>query len=220
LTFETDIKPLVTAEAAVLSATLHECLALAIADGRTRNKGIPHDRFPFQLPMSVRCSLRLHLEARDLPQGWQVAGEPRQMGQLLLEQPDLGLQWRFLKERRSGYPGGVPIAGRNPKRRQVWSSDELDLRLPQPSEVPGPPQMTTQLWVWDFDGAPDNPKTGFTQRLVHTLEPGVYGRAVPCDLSLDLLPQGGILDRLTFQGTDENTDFFSVELAETANDEA
>lgn len=58
-----------------------------------------------------------------------------------------------------------------------------------------------------------------TPRRADPLEPGVYGRAVTCDLSLDLLPNGAIFDRLVFEGDADETDFFAVDIAETATDD-
>lgn len=204
-------------EAAALSATLHESVAAALGKARTETKGYPHKMFPHLLPMVTRCALRLDLEGRDVPVGWRISGDPTKMGQLLLANDALGVDLRFLKERRRGYPGGVPPAGSNWRRKRAWSSNDEPL---EGLDVDAPDaERTTILWVWDLDGPAEAADTGFTQRLVHTTAPGVYGRAVPCDLSIDIRPNGEIFDRLKFAGDPEDTDFFGVvELAETAED--
>lgn len=219
--FDREIRPVITDEAAALSATLHEAVAAGLAVARTSARPFPHEKFPHLLPMHVRCAVRMDLEQRALPRGWTPAGDSRLMGQLMLHNEDLRLDLRFLKERRRTYPGGVSPAGRNPTRQHAWREPES---LPFSDEdfaaLAAIEPVTTVLWVWDFEGEAEDPEGGFVQRLVHTIEPGVFGRAVPCDLSLDLLPGGGIFDRLAFAGGDHETDFFpdAVELGETAED--
>lgn len=213
--FEDEIRPFITQEAGLLSGTLNDSISTALGQARSAAKRYPHDKFPFVLPMLLRCAVRLDLEQRALPTGWGIAGNSRLMGQLLLTHEEIPVDLRFLKERRRTRTGGVPHAGRNPSRQRVWSGD-----VAFPFSVSGvEAERTTILWVWDFAGAPTDESGGFTQRLVHTTAPGSYGRAVPCDLSLDLLPGGGIFDRLVFKGGDDSTDFFHVELDETAEDE-
>lgn len=197
-----------------MSGPLNESMATAMGQSRADSRRYPHARFPHAMPMLLRCAMRLELEKAALPPGWELAGDSRLMGQLLLSHPNLAIDLRFLKERRNTYPGGVPVAGRNPARRRAWSAD-----IPLPLHVNVvEPERTTILWVWDFAGKPDDEESGFSQRLVHTTAPGTYGRAVPCDLSIDLLPGGGIFDRLEFAGGDDETDFFHVHLDETAQD--
>ena len=212
--FEQEIRPVITQEAAALSATLTESMATAMGQARVDSRRYSHKDFPHVMPLLLRCAMRMELEKYALPPGWELSGNPRLMGQLLLAQSELAMDLRFLKERRRTYSGGVPPAGRNPARRRAWSAD---IALPFQIDT-NQPERTTILWVWDFDGEPHDEDTGFTQRLVHTLAPGTYGHAVPCDLSLDLLPGGGIFDRLKFAGGEDSTDFFHVQLDETAED--
>ena len=219
--FDREIRPVITDEAAALSATLHEAVAAGLALARTSARPFPHKKFPHLLPMNVRCAVRMDLEQRTLPRGWSLAGNSRLMGQLVLHNMDLGLDLRFLKERRRTYPGGVSPAGRNPTRQHAWREPEaLPFTDEELEALTAVETVTTVLWVWDFDGEPEDLKGGFTQRLVHTVEPGAFGRAVPCDLSLDLLPGGKIFDRLAFTGGQHETDFFAatVELGETVED--
>jgi hypothetical protein len=140
------------------------------------------------------------------------------MGQLLLTNEEHGIDLRFLKERRRTYPGGVPPAGRNRARIAAYSNRDTPLPTLDDDFATGEKERTTILWVWDLVGSLAEEHPAFTQRLVHTTAPGVYGRAVPCDLSLDLLPTGGIFDRLEFVGGETETDFFRVELDETIED--
>ncbi len=68
------------------------------------------------------------------------------------------------------------------------------------------------LLLWDFL---DTRKLDqFTLRIVHTLAPGVYGKAVPCDLIVDVRDGGTIFSHLRFPGSPEDDDFFIVEIAE------
>jgi hypothetical protein len=212
--FEQEVRPFITQEAGVLSGTLTEGMATAMGQARADSRRYPHKKFPHAMPMLLRCGMRMELEKQPLPAGWKLAGDSRLMGQLMLSHPELAIDLRFLKERRRTYSGSVPAAGRNPARRRAWSGD-----IAFPFEVESTePERTTILWVWDFVGEPHDEDTGFTQRLVHTIAPGTYGRAVPCDLSLDLLPGGGIFDRLEFAGGEDSTDFFHVQLDETVED--
>ena len=217
--FDEEIRPIITREAGVLSSTLTESLATSLAYARDDTRRYPPTKFPHAMPMMLRCAMRLELENVSLPDGWELSGDSRLMGQLMLSNKEHGIDLRFLKERRRTYPGGAPPAGRNPSRIAAWSN--RDTPLPslgaQDFEVEEK-QRTTILWVWDLVGSLAEEHPAFTQRLVHTTAPGAYGRAVPCDLSIDLLPAGGIFDRLEFAGGETDTDFFRVELDETVED--
>jgi hypothetical protein len=211
-----DVRSVITAEAEVLSPHLYECVAESLQAARRRLAGLDYSMHPIPLPMVLRAEARERLKQRVLPSGWEVAGESRLMEQLQLEHPGHLFELRFLKERRRAYPGGVPAAGPNSSRRRAWDQYALDLDLDVAAAAP---TLTTFLLVWDLKNS-KNLDDGFTLRVVHPLKPGTYGQAVPCDLSLDLLPGGGIFDRLAFKGDAEDTDLFeNVEIAETANDE-
>lgn len=216
MTFGRDVRPQITAEAQRLAPHLHEGVAGGLGAARRRLAGLSHQSHPVLLPLVMRAEVRECLQARGLPEGWTITGESRLMEQLLLVHTEYRFTLRFLKERRRSYPGGIQPAGRNRARRDVWSSPTLDLG---PEFEPRVPDVITFLWVWDLQD-PHDLDGGFSQRLVHTVEPGVYGRAVPCDLSLELLPGGEIFDRLTFVGDPALTDLFAVEVDESQSDEA
>lgn len=217
--FDDEIRPIITHEAGVLSSTLNESLASALSYARADTRRYPPKKFPHAMPMMLRCAMRLELEGVALPAGWALGGDSRLMGQLLLTNEEHGIDLRFLKERRRSYPGGAPPAGRSPSRIAAWSNRDTPLpSLGRDDLEIVEKQRTTILWVWDLAGSLAEEHPAFTQRLVHPTAPGVYGRAVPCDLSLDLLPTGGIFDRLEFPGGDTDTDFFRVELDETIED--
>lgn len=216
MTFRDDIRPVITAEAETLSPLLHECVAESLAASRRMVAGFDYSEHPVLLPMVLRAEVRERLKNRALPVGWGIGGDSRLMEQLKLTHAKHKFELRFLKERRRTYPGGIPTAGHNQSRRRVWRQQELDLRVSAGFAEQTP---VTFLLVWDLKN-PKDLDEGFTLRVVHTMEPGTYGRAVACDLSLDLLPGGGIFDRLVFVGDEEDTDLFNgVELAEEATDE-
>ncbi len=198
---------LVRNEAQTLALPLFEGMAYAIARAEQRSVGLPHFEFPHLRPLTVRCDLRKHLQLGGLPPTWRLGGNPALMGQLRFEAPNLGLTFRFLKERRRGYPGGTPVAGHNQARRQSWQ---------QPSLVSLPGQATTPtefLVLWDFQTGMED---GFTLRVVHTVEPGVFGRAVRLDMDWAIQPGGVIFEELTFV-SGEDVDFFETEIDQEEN---
>lgn len=206
-----EIRQIIKVQAEALGPALHAGVATALSSSLTRTRGLSHDKYPHLMPLTMRAEMREFLESESFLHGWLVGGDSRKMGQLLLHHPDLDLEMRFLKERRRSYPGGVPVAGKNESRRQQWSNDPLDIVLPRP------PQLMTidplpLLLLWDFL---DTRKLDqFTLRIVHTLAPGVYGKAVPCDLIVDVRDGGTIFSHLRFPGSPEDDDFFIVEIAE------
>lgn len=217
------IRPLVAVETARLAPTLYEAMSLGISGARKRMKGIDLSKYPAQFSGLVRMGVREDLEARSLPSGWSITGDPRQMAQLILVNEEHTLQFRFLKENR-GNRGGVPHAGQNKARRDEWAHREnqlmLDLgdlvaRRPAPLL---PEDSATFLLLW----APADPldlDKGFTLRVVHTVEPGEHQRGVTCDMEIELLQGGEIFDRLEFAGSDEAGDLFQVEIAKENDDE-
>jgi hypothetical protein len=196
-----------------LAPTLHAGMATSLAAARKRTAGVAHDRHPHLLPLTMRAEFRDYLEHEVMPNGWQVGGDSRLMGQLLLTHPELGMEMRFVKERRRSYPGGVPTAGKNPARRQRWAQDPLDLELPgAPTSVINPVNL---LLCWDF-ASPES-RDEFRLRVVHTLAPGAYGSAVPCDLILDVEEGGSIFTRLKFTGSEDDEDLFQIDISEEEN---
>ena len=105
------------------------------------------------------------------------------------------------------------MAGHNTARRQYWTQDTLP-DLPDGQTDTRPSEL---LLLWDLAGT-DPAETAFTLRVVRTLEPGRYGKAVPVDLSLDIDATGGDWERLRFPDSDEPDDFFAVRLDEQADE--
>ncbi|WP_457070829.1 hypothetical protein [Mycobacteroides abscessus] len=184
-----------------------------------RAQGLPRDVFPHFLPLAVRCDLRLVLEGEGLPRGWRLGGNPGLMGQLLLENDEHQISMRFLKERRRTRPGGVPHAGLNRARREAWAQPltlPLDFGTAGGVVILGRPEAKVELLLcWDHA----DPKEGdaFTLRIVHTIAPGTYGSAVPCDLIIDLEHGGGVFTKLIFPGSDDPQDFFPIDISEEEN---
>lgn len=203
----------IESQAKALGPALHAGMAVSLSLAGRRMRGLDHARYPHLLPLTMRVEFREYLEREVLPSGWLVGGDSRAMGQLLLQQPDLGMEMRFVKERRRSYPGGVPHAGKNGARRQRWTQDPLDFDIPgAPIDVINPVNL---LLCWDF--ASRETLDEFRLRIVHTLAPGSYGAEVPCDLILDVEDGGSIFSRLKFAGSDDDEDFFKVEISEEEN---
>lgn len=212
---EMDIREIIETEATNLAPVLHAGASASLAASLTRTRGLQHERYPHLVPLTMRAEMREFLESNAMPHGWQVGGDSRAMGQLLLHQPDLNLEMRFLKERRRTYPSGVPVAGPNKARRGYWVNDPLDLALPE-STPDDDLEMTQLLLLWDFFHPAVRDQ--FTLRLAHTLVPGVYGRAVPCDLIIDVEEGGSIFSHLKFPDSPEDHDLFVVEIEEAPDD--
>lgn len=205
----------ILSEAKRLAPCLHDVVAAGLAKSRSRLGNIEHREHPVLLPLLLRADMRLLLEREVLPDGWELGGDPRLMEQLLFINRDLGLEQRFVKERRRSYPGGIRPAGHNHASRRYYTNPALDLgpnfELPAPSKV-------NLLTAWDLVDASDI-DLGFTLRIVHPLEPGVYGRAVKSDLSIDLLPGGEIFDNREFTGNPALGNIFDeVEVAAEEED--
>jgi hypothetical protein len=207
---KSEIRQIVEVQAQALGPVLHAGAATSLAASLTRNKGLRHDKYPHLMPLTVRAEMREFLESDLVPNGWLIGGDSRKMGQLLLTHADLNMEMQFLKERRRTYPGGVPVAGKNETRRQRWFSDPLDVALPEPPQIETADPVRLLL-LWDFLDAQTLDQ--FTLRIVHTLAPGVYGKAVPCDLIVDVQDGGSIFSHLKFPGSPEDDDFFMVEIA-------
>jgi len=206
-----DWRRIVEAEATILGARLYEGMSVAIASADTRARGLTKTRYPHVRPLLVRCDLREYLESEPLPAGWRVGGNPGLMGQLILVHGDLGLRLRVLKERRKTYPQGVPPAGGNPARRREWQA-----ALPiTHNAARGRVEL---LLLWDYSKT-DEAGAAFTLRIVHTTEAGVYGRAVRCDLDLEVVAGGTVFESLSFIGGDDDEDFFmEVDIDKAEND--
>lgn len=209
-----ETRRVIEVQAEVLGPVLYAGMAASLTAAHARRRGLDHSQYPHLLPLLVRAELREFLDASPMPLGWTVGGDSRKMGQLLLCHDELNLEMRVLKERRTTYPNGIPVAGRNPSRREAWAADPLDLRWASSSTGSRPGQMVRGrqvgqvrlLLVWDF--VEGSRLQEFTLRVVHTIGAGVYGRAVPCDLILDVKDGGEIFKSLEFVGSEEDADFF------------
>lgn len=74
------------------------------------------------------------------------------------------------------------------------------------------------LLLWDFLGPQSLEQ--FTLRIVHPLEAGEYGRAVACDLILDVKDGGEIFKSLEFTGSPGEDDLFSEIEIDVEEDES
>lgn len=200
-----EIRRAIQVQAGVLGPVLHAGVATSLAGALARNRGLQHTKYQHLMPLTMRVEMREYLEANPLANGWRVDGDPRKLGQLLLAHPDLNMEMQFLKERRRTYPGGVPTAGKNKSRRQRWSNDPLDLDLSHAEHVDSTHPVRLLL-LWDFLNA--RTLDQFKLRIVHPLEPGVYGKAVACDLILDVNDGGEIFKSLEFTGSPDDDDLF------------
>lgn len=201
-----DIRQAIEVQAGALGPVLHAGVATSLAGALKRNQGLKHAKYPHLMPLTMRAEMREYLEANPMVNDWKVDGDSRKMGQLLLAQKDLNLEMRFLKERRRSHPGGVPVAGKNKARRDVWADVPLDFALLAAAAPKSEPVRL--LLLWDFLNAQTLDQ--FTLRIVHTLAPGVYGKAVPCDLILDVNDGGEIFKRLEFTGSPDDDDLFGL----------
>lgn len=194
ITMESHTKQLVTIEnirnlAAVVTDSVGEVLNTgmsgALADSEVRLSGLAYPKYPYLFPLLARAQLREFLENADLPEGWHVTGQPQLMGQLMLENHDLGLLVRVLKE-CPVMPGKVPAAGHNLARRRSWTIEEqMELDLPGSEEVSRTATPYRFLYLWDYRDIEDR-LGGFDSRLVMTSKPGKYGAPVPLLLSIPI----------------------------------
>jgi hypothetical protein len=116
-----------------ISLPIYEGVAAGLADalevGR-RQKYVLEREYSFLLSMFARVSMREGWKTSLVPTGWRVGGEPQRMGQTILCSPDNGLRLRLLKENARIYKGGVPTAGHNRARRDLWERQEWQDPLP------------------------------------------------------------------------------------------
>lgn len=205
------VRALVEAQARLLGPRLYEGVAFGIQDAATRAKGFKHTKYPHLRPLLTRASLREFLEAEELPGDWQVDGNPTLMGQLIISEPIMRLSLRVLKERRRTYPGGIPVAGRNPARQRLWQAPLFSLDPPESTAL-----VNELLLLWDYADE-EIVEAGFTLRVVHPIETGVHGRAVRCDLDFNVQAGGTVFETLSFQSDPAVEDFFQADLDVAAN---
>lgn len=188
-----------------LSVELFEGITTGVAGARAMLRALPnrHD-YPHLLPLNARAFMREHWLANGLPGQWTVSGNPRLMGQTILSSAHENMEMRLLKERRSNYPRGVPVAGTNLTRRDAWRQPPLDIEVPGQPVSDGTARL---LALWDVAEVDDDLVVAV--RVVHTLQPGVFGSRVPIDLSYEIKPTGGIFDMLQFRGDAQDEDLFA-----------
>lgn len=218
MTIDSSTHSLIANQTALLAPDVYDSVSLGLAGARSRMRGIEVRKYPAQFSGLVRMEAREDLEARALAPGWTVAGDPRQMAQLLLVNDEHKMVLRFLKENRAN-KNRVPHAGSNRARRDVWSSRDtpFDFVLDESKLLDEDEYMTCLLLWGPVD--PADLDLGFTLRVVHTIEAGNHRTGVVCDLEIELLQGGNIYDHLEFAGADEGGDLFEVEIAEENGEE-
>lgn len=141
----------------------------------------------------IRVDVREHLVEEGLPDGWELAGKPELSGQLILASPLQALEIRVLKESRVT-KNGVPHAGRNRGRRAKWSNpwqktlfEAVGLDAGRGLEAM---EHNELLLLWNYDV-----EVGFSLRLVHPIEPGMYKGTVRYDYSSELVVGSTLQER-------------------------
>lgn len=192
-----------------LGPALYAGIAYGVQDAFTRAQGLKHAKYPHLRPLITRATLREYLETEGLPDPWSVTGNPALMGQLLITSAPMNLTLRVLKERRRSYPQSIPVAGHSKARRKAWQAPLFDIS-------PSSPNSTELLLLWDYAEQADE---GFTLRVVHPVEAGVYGQAVRCDLDFTVKPGGTLFENRQFTGDEEEIDFFQAHIERAENDD-
>ena len=210
-----DVRALIRAEARRLAPSLHEVVADGLTRSSKRLMGINRKDHPVLLPLLLRADIRGILDDKALPEGWEVAGDPRLMEQLHFVNRALGIEQKFAKERRRTYPGGIRPAGHTRASHRFYANPSFDLG---PEFEIAPPATINLVLAWDLIG--EEVEDGFTLRIAHPIAPGIYGRAVPTDLSIDLLPGGEIFDKQEFAGSAELGNIFDEIDLEAEEDDA
>ncbi|MCT1458486.1 hypothetical protein M3G03_02835 [Aestuariimicrobium sp. p3-SID1156] len=219
-----DIRAIILDRMQALAPALDEAMSAAITQTETRAAGFAHERFPHTRPMNVRQDVRLAREAMPNLAGWKVEGDPRKMGQLILEDSQTGISIRFLKSPYS-QPDGIPHAGSNHARRLKWTNPRFEAPLPGmglSSRLTSLEALagTPFLLIWAYLD-PAKRDAGYDLRIIHTLAPGRFGGATPCDLDLRI-PRGGILreEDLRFVASENDEDLFVFDLPAEEEDQA
>lgn len=201
-----DLVSLIADSIAPISPLLFQDISQALTNSESRVGDLVRGGAVHLRALTMREELRMILSDQNL-MGWFVEGNPAKMGELYLRHPETGLLLRVLKERRKTYPGGVPVAGPNRARRSYWGQQHQPF-LPIP-DLPQVEHFKLHL-LWDLSNGQDI-EQGFTLRVVHTTEPGVYGSSVPVDLSVELDATVSVWTNLQFLGDEELEDFFPDE---------
>lgn len=187
-----------------IALPLYEGVSAGLAEATTRLDGFAHlDQYPALVPILARHAMRNYWVDAGVSRPWHVGGQPHLMGQVILTNADAAIELRLLKERSQTYPGGVPVAGRNPERQHYWAEPPLPIEMPRSA----PEERTRLLLLWDQVVEGDEKK--ISVRVVHTLAPGYYGSRVPIDMSFNIEPTGQMFAQLTFEGEAQDEDLFA-----------
>lgn len=188
-----------------ISIPIYEGVAAGVEMADRVMRIVPHpDNYAFFRSSATRIGAREHWIDQGLGPGWGVAGNPALQAQTLLVNPEAGIEMRFLRERRRSYPGGVPVAGHNTARRKAWSQSALPFSLASEPSAQDSIDEITLLLLWDMTADGD-----IQVRVVHPLEPGIYGRAVPVDMEFEVQPGGTLFSHLSYEGDDQNENLFA-----------
>lgn len=188
-----------------VGVSLYEGVTAGLAASDALLERVPYrEDYPWLASAHARVGARNYWRDNGIGDGWMLGGNPRLMGQTLLEHAEDGIVLRLLKERRRSYPGGVPVAGNNDERREQWQQPALAVDVHNSHVTP---EQVVLLLLWDRHI--EEARDVVSVRAVHTLAPGIYGQAVPIDMSFDIEPGGTVFNRLTYRGDDQPDDFFA-----------
>ena len=191
---------IITREANSLGPLLYDHLDIAIAATRSTLK-VSEWKYPHLHSAHRRAILREGLEIAELPGGWQVSGNSRFNGQLILSEPTLGASLRFLADSYSN-TDGIPHAGHTIARQRAWT----DVSVPLFHMRDLAPEHRDLLLL--INARSSEP----SMRIVHPLAPGRFSGTVPCDFQIKLARDTAEMADSPFAGSDEYENLFDLEL--------
>lgn len=197
---------LLTREAMALAPTLYEALDDAVAEARGLR--FPESKQPHLHSALRRAAFRENLEARGVPEGWTVGGNPRQSGQTILHLDGAGITLRVLSE-STVTTNGVPHAGLNASRREEWRT----VSMPLPIFGEGISEVASRALLLLMNSRSKEP----TLRIVRTVSEGQYRGTVQCDYSLAMTRTIDVLGHATFD-TKEDDNFYATLEQEESGD--
>lgn len=191
---------------APLATPLYEGLAHSLAYAKQHNARYAFKDQPHLWSLTARAEMREFYADHSLPEGWRLGGDPRRMGQLMFVNDDHGLDVSFVKENRRVHAGGLPPAGPGRARRRKWASPalfEMDGNYERADRI-----ALLHAWDYQVDPAGRVDLDAFDTRIVHTIEPGDFGRPVGCNFFFKILPSGDLHTTQRFDGDAAEEDFF------------
>lgn len=219
------LRGLVERNVRAISLPIYEGVAAGLADalelGRS-HKYLLRPECSYLRSMFARASMREGWKTSLPPTGWRVEGEPYRMGQTILCSPGDELRLRLLKENARVYRGGVPIAGHNRERRDLWERQEPIPGLTSGVKAAGsdaPKPSVDCLLLWDYY-VDEEERPRITTRVVHTIGAGHFGVAVPIDLSYEIRAHGQMRLELEFLGEEQDVSLFPDIKEEENGDDA